>query len=131
MAFSARQVCLSPSLLSYFRFDFFFIPLMPGIATSISLHLRSFLFSSLPHLCLQWEYSLYFTHKPDGFESPPVFVSWRDEIAFKCIVDGRWMINDAEPTEVDHCLIKNVYTAPPKPIYQSLDLPAAPPSYHP
>ncbi|KAF8263858.1 hypothetical protein EI94DRAFT_1500667, partial [Lactarius quietus] len=62
-----------------------------------------------------WAGSIRLTRKPDGFEAPPVFVPWREKMAYKFIVDGRWMTNDAEPTEVDHGFINNVYTAPPKP----------------
>lgn len=112
---------------------------MPGLATGISLGLPSFLFPSSPHLCLQWACSLRLTRKPDGFEAPPIFIPWRHKMAYKFIVDGRWMTNNAEPTEVDHGFINNIYTAPPKP---STPTPApvlpepgpepstAPPSYH-
>ena len=55
-------------------------------------------------------------------------------MAYKFIVDGRWMTNDAEPTEVDHGFINNVYTAPPKPVLPEPEPQAepstAPPSYH-
>lgn len=74
------------------------------------------------------------TRKPDGFEAPPVFIPWRDKMAYKFIVDGRWMTNDAEPKEIDHGFINNVYTAPPKPVLPEPEPQAepstAPPSYH-
>ena len=112
---------------------------MPGLATGISLGLPSFLFPSSPHLCLQWACSLRLTRKPDGFEAPPIFIPWRHKMAYKFIVDGRWMTNNAEPTEVDHGFINNIYTAPPKPPTPTpapvLPEPGpepstAPPSYH-
>ena len=107
---------------------------MPGIDTGISLRLPSFLFPSSPHLCLQWAGSLRLSRKPDGFEAPPFFIPWRHKMAYKFIVDGRWMTNDAEPKEVDHGFINNVYIAPPKPVLPEPELQAepstAPPSYH-
>jgi hypothetical protein len=90
---------------------------MPAITTGFSLRLPSFLFSSSPHLCIQWSSSLRLARKPDGFEAP-VFIPWKDKIAYKFIVDGRWMTNDSEPTEIDHGYVNNVYTAPPKPAPQ-------------
>lgn len=62
----------------------------------------------------QWSLSVRLTRKPDGFEAP-VLIPWKDKIAYKFIVDGRWMTNDTEPTEIDHGFVNNVYTAPPKP----------------
>jgi len=62
----------------------------------------------------QWSSSLHLSRKPDGFEAP-VFIPWKDKIMYKFIVDGRWMTNDAEPTEIDHGFVNNVYTAPSKP----------------
>lgn len=87
---------------------------MPSITTGLSLRLPSFIFSSAPHLCIQWSSSIRLTRKPDGFEAP-VLIPWKDKIAYKFIVDGRWMTNDKEPTEVDHGFVNNVYTAPQKP----------------
>ena len=60
--------------------------------------------------------SLHITCKPDCLEALPVFIPWRDKMAYKFIVNGRWMTNDVEPTEVDPSFIVYVYTAPPKPI---------------
>jgi hypothetical protein len=102
---------------------------MPGITTGLSIRLPSFLFSSAPHLCIQWSSSLRLTRKPDGFEAP-VLIPWQDKIAYKFIVDGRWVTNDTEPTEIDHGFVNNVYTAPPKPPTQEPEPPTAPPSYH-
>jgi len=62
----------------------------------------------------QWSSSLRLSRKPDGFEAP-VFIPWKDKIAYKFVVDGRWMTNDTQPTETDHGFVNNVYTAPPKP----------------
>ena len=87
---------------------------MPSITTGLSLRLPSFIFSSAPHLCIQWSSSVRLTRKPDGFEAP-VLIPWQDKIAYKFIVDGRWMTNDREPTEIDHGFVNNVYTAPPSP----------------
>ena len=87
---------------------------MPAITIGFSFRLPSFIFSSAPHLCLQWSSSLRASRKPDGFEAP-VFIPWKDKIAYKFIVDGRWMTNDTEPTEIDHGFVNNVYTAPSKP----------------
>ena len=109
------------------RPNFFFsfsASLMPAITTGFSFRIPSFIISSAPHLCLQWSSSLRLSRKPDGFEAP-VFVPWKDKIAYKFIVDGRWMTNDTEPTEIDHGFVNNVYTAPPKP-QQAV----VPPSYH-
>ncbi|KAI9433323.1 hypothetical protein H4582DRAFT_1002625 [Lactarius indigo] len=105
---------------------------MPGITTGLSLRLPSFLFSSAPpHLCLQWNTSLRLSRKPDGFEAPPIYVPWRDKFAYKFIVDGRWVTNDAEPTEVaPGGFVNNVYTAPPKPVVPEPEPSTAPPSYH-
>jgi hypothetical protein len=101
---------------------------MPAITTGFSLRLPSFIFSSAPHLCIQWTSSVHLVRKPDGFEAP-VFVPWKDKIAYKFIVDGRWMTNDAEPTEIDHGYVNNVYTAPPKPALPESEQAADPPSY--
>ena len=87
---------------------------MPAIAVGFSFRLPSFIFSSAPHICFQWSSSLRLSRKPNGFEAP-VLIPWKDKIAYKFIVDGRWMTNDAEPTEVDHGFVNNVYTAPSKP----------------
>ena len=87
---------------------------MPSITTGLSLRLPSFIFSSAPHLCIQWSSSVRLTRKHDGFEAP-VLIPWQDKIAYKFIVDGRWMTNDTEPTEIDHGFVNNVYTAPPTP----------------
>ncbi|KAH9068284.1 hypothetical protein EDB83DRAFT_644813 [Lactarius deliciosus] len=105
---------------------------MPGITTGLSLRLPSFLFSSAPpHLCLQWKTSLHLTRKPDGFEAPPIYVPWRNKFAYKFVVDGRWVTNDAEPTEVaPGGFVNNVYTAPPKPVLPEPEPSTAPPSYH-
>lgn len=62
----------------------------------------------------QWSSSVRLTRKHDGFEAP-VLIPWQDKIAYKFIVDGRWMTNDTEPTEIDHGFVNNVYTAPPTP----------------
>ena len=99
---------------------------MPAITTGFSLRLPSFIFPSAPHLCIQWSSSLRLTRKPDGFETP-VLIPWKDKIAYKFIVDGRWVTNDAEPTEIDNGFVNNVYTAPPKPPSQEPQLPT--PSY--
>jgi len=74
----------------------------------------------------QWSGSIRLTRKPDGFETP-VLIPWKDKIAYKFIVDGRWVTNDAEPTEIDNGFVNNVYTAPPKPPSQEPQLPT--PSY--
>ena len=87
---------------------------MPAITTGFSFRIPSFIISSAPHLCLQWSSSLRLSRKPNGFEAP-VFIPWKDKIAYKFIVDGRWMTNDTEPTEIDHGFVNNVYTAPSKP----------------
>jgi len=53
-------------------------------------------------------------------------VPWREKIAYKFIVDGRWMTKDGDPTEIaPGGFVNNVYTAPPKP-----EVITAPPSYH-
>jgi Glycogen recognition site of AMP-activated protein kinase len=103
--------------------------LMPAITTGFSLRLPSFIFSSAPHLCIQWSSSVRLVRKPDGFEAP-VLIPWKDKIAYKFIVDGRWMTNDTEPTEIDGSFINNVYTAPPKPALPKPVQLTAPPSYH-
>ena len=103
-----------PARPYYFSLCFLFIFLMPSITTGLSLRLPSFIFSSAPHLCIQWSSSIRLTRKPDGFEAP-VLIPWQDKIAYKFIVDGRWMTNDTEPTEIDHGFVNNVYTAPQKP----------------
>jgi hypothetical protein len=97
---------------------------MPTITTGFSLRLPSFISSSAPYLCIQWSSSLRLTRKADGFEVP-ILIPWRDKIAYKFIVDGRWVTNDAEPTETDHGFVNNVYTAPPNPTRVN-----APPAYH-
>ena len=101
---------------------------MPAISTGLSFRIPSFIISFAPYLSLQWSCSLRLFRKPDGFEAP-VFIPWKDKIAYKFIVDGRWLTNDTEPTEVDHGFVNNVYTAPPKP--QLLEpQPAIAPSSH-
>jgi len=77
----------------------------------------------------QWSCSLRLFRKPDGFEAP-VFIPWKDKIAYKFIVDGRWLTNDNEPTEVDHGFVNNVYTAPPKPPMPEPQPAIAPSSHH-
>jgi hypothetical protein len=81
---------------------------MPGIIIGISLRLPSFRFPSSPYSCPQWADSPRLARKPDGFEAPPVFIPYRDQMAYKFIVDDRWMTNDAKPAGVDH---GNVYTS--------------------
>ena len=49
-------------------------------------------------------------------------------MAYELIVDGRWMTNDAKPTEVDR-YFKNVYNAPPKSVLPWPE-PSTAPSYH-
>lgn len=79
----------------------------------------------------EWKTSLHLTRKPDGFEAPPIYVPWRDKFAYKFVVDGRWVTNDAEPTEVaPGGFVNNVYTAPPKPVLPEPEPSTAPPSYH-
>lgn len=99
---------------NFFLSLYYSVSLMPAITTGFSFRLPSFLIPSAPHLCIQWSSSLRLSRKPDGFEAP-VFIPWKDKIAYKFIVDGRWMTNDTEPTEVDHGFVNNVYTAPSKP----------------
>jgi hypothetical protein len=43
-------------------------------------------------------------------------MEWRDKMAYNFNVDGSWMTNDIEPTEVDPDFIIDVYTAPPMPV---------------
>jgi hypothetical protein len=74
--------------------------------------------------------SLRLPRKPDGFETSPIFIPWRHKITYEFIVDGRWMTNDAEPTEVHHGFISNVYTAPSKLVLPEAEPSTAPPSYH-
>jgi hypothetical protein len=65
---------------------------MPGIATGIS-RFPSFGFlpiPSSPHLCLHQAGSLHLTRKDHCFEALPVSIPWRDKMAFKFTVDGRW-----------------------------------------
>ena len=116
---------LVPFNISLFFFSFS-ASLMPAITTGFSFRLPSFIFPSAPHLCIQWSSSVRLSRKPNGFEAP-VFIPWKDKIAYKFIVDGRWMTNDNEPTEIDHGFVNNVYTAPPKP---PMPEPQVPPSYH-
>ncbi|KAH9007687.1 hypothetical protein EDB83DRAFT_699214 [Lactarius deliciosus] len=79
----------------------------------------------------EWKTSLHLTRKPDGFEAPPIYVPWRNKFAYKFVVDGRWVTNDAEPTEVaPGGFVNNVYTAPPKPVLPEPEPSTAPPSYH-
>ena len=129
---STRQVrLLVPNLFFFFSFLLFSynsVPLMPSLTTGLSLRLPSFIFSSAPHLCIQWSSSVRLTRKPDGFEAP-VLIPWKDKIAYKFIVDGRWMTNDTEPTEIDHGFVNNVYTAPPKPPSLAPHLDSTPPSH--
>ena len=92
----------------FFFLIFFFILLMPGIATGITLRLPSFPFSSSPHL-----------HQASLFTSPaspialkhPLSSSHKDKVAYKFIVHGRWVTN---PTQVNHGSINKMDPAPPK-----------------
>ena len=122
---STRQVCLPHP---YFFF-FYSTSLMPAISTGLSFRIPSFLISFAPHLSLQWSCSLRLFRKPDGFEAP-VYIPWKDKIAYKFIVDGRWLTNDTEPTEVDHGFVNNVYTAPPRPPLPEPQPAIAPSSHH-
>jgi hypothetical protein len=46
-----------------------------------------------------------------------VKIAWGEKIAYKFIVDGKWMVLKDKPTERDNVgNLNNVYTAPPKPI---------------
>ena len=40
----------------------------------------------------------------------------RSAIAYKFIVDGRWMTNDAKPSKADRGFIIDLYTVPPMPV---------------
>jgi Glycogen recognition site of AMP-activated protein kinase len=102
---------------------------MPAITAGFSFRVPSFIISSAPHLCLQWSSSLRLSRKPDGFEAP-VLIPWKDKIMYKFIVDGRWMTNDTQPTEIDHGFVNNVYTAPSKPPVPEPQHAVVPPSYH-
>jgi hypothetical protein len=57
---------------------------------------------------------------------PPVYP---DKMEYKFIADGRWMTNDAEPIEIDHGFINNVYTALHKPVLPYSEPSTAWPSY--
>ena len=87
----------------------FFIPLKPRINAGISLHPILLVTTSLSTP----GQSLHLTCKPDCFEALPVFIPWRDRMAYKFIVDGHWITNDVEPTEVYPGFIIDVYTTPP------------------
>ena len=104
---------VSPLLLSYFSFHSCL-----ASNTGISLRLPSFLFSSSPHLCLHQ--AGLFTSRANpialNFEALPVFIPWRDKMAYNFIVNGRWTTNNVEPTEVDPGFIIDVYTTPPIPV---------------
>lgn len=111
---------------------------MPAITTGLSLRLPSFISSwttSSPtsYLCLQWSSSIRLARKASGFEAP-VRIPWQDKICYKFIVDGRWVTNDAEPTESEGGFVNNVYTAPSKPAPPTIDAPPAvlaPEAVHP
>ena len=107
---------------------------MPSITTGLAFRLPSFSFfrssSATPppsesgpsapaanptYLTFQWSSSVHLRRTNAGFEAP-VRIPWQEKLTYKFVVDGRWTVNDAEPTEYDHSgFINNVYTAPPKP----------------
>ncbi|THH13898.1 hypothetical protein EW146_g6373, partial [Bondarzewia mesenterica] len=121
-----------PSQPTLFSFRFCFSQFMPSITTGLSFRLPSFSFfrrssSSSDHpsdppapanpfyLTFQWSSSLHLRRSNSGFEAP-VRIPWQNKLTYKFVVDGRWAVNDAEPTEYDHSgFINNVYVAPPKP----------------
>jgi hypothetical protein len=112
-----KSLCLSPLILSYFHFNISIF--MPGIATGIS-RFPSFLFPSLPHLCLRQAGSLHLTRKPDGFKAPPR----PDKMAHKA--HRRWrMTSDAEPTVLRSITALSLMCTPLhlSPFYRILSLP--------
>ncbi|TFY80060.1 hypothetical protein EWM64_g3952 [Hericium alpestre] len=101
---------------------------MPSITTGLSLRLPSFALPSCAssYLCFQWSSSVRLSRTSSGFEAP-VRIPWSDKIAFKFIVDGKWMTSDSAPTEADSSgFINNVYKAPPKPAPAAVETPPAP-----
>ena len=100
------------------------IPLTLSVATGISLWLPSFLFpSSLDH-CLHKAGSSPHLQL-DGFEACPLSSSHKQRIwhtSSALIVDGRWMANDAKPTDSITALTMCT-TLHPSPFYRGLNLP--------
>ena len=87
---------------------FFFIPLMPSIATGTTLCLPPLLFSSSPHL---YQASLFTSPASPIALKRPLSSSHGDKVACKFVVCGRCVTN-AKPTQVNQGSINNVYTAP-------------------
>jgi len=63
----------------------------------------------------QWSRSMHLVRGPSGFEGT-VRVPWGQKVAYKFIVDGRWMTTDQALTEPDGAgNTNNIYYAPPNP----------------
>lgn len=70
----------------------------------------------------KWSKSIYLSKTANGFEGS-INIQWSEKITFKFIVDGNWFVHESLPTETEPGgFVNNVYTAPPKPVEQPLDV---------
>lgn len=74
------------------------------------------IFHSSSHVPNKWASSIHLVKVPAGFEGVTQ-IPWGQKIKYKFIVDGKWVVHEGQPTEVDPGgFVNNIYTAPAKPV---------------
>ena len=81
------------------------------VSSQFSCNLRSSF-----HVYNKWASSIHLVKVPAGFEGV-IQIPWGQKIKYKFIVDGKWVLHEDQPTEVDPGgFVNNIYTAPEKPV---------------
>lgn len=72
--------------------------------------------------CNKWAASMRLMKIQTGFEGV-IQIPWEQKIKYKFVVDGKWLLLEDQPTEVDPGgYVNNTYTAPAKPaVLSALD----------
>jgi Glycogen recognition site of AMP-activated protein kinase len=74
------------------------------------------IFHPSSHVHNKWASSIHLVKVPAGFEGVTQ-IPWGQKIKYKFIVDGKWVVHEDQPTEVDPGgFVNNIYTAPEKPV---------------
>lgn len=74
------------------------------------------IFHPSSHVHNKWASSIHLVKVPNGFEGV-THIPWGQKIKYKYIVDGKWLVHEDQPTEVDPAgFVNNIYTAPAKPV---------------
>ena len=68
------------------------------------------------HVRNKWASSIHLVKVPTGFEGVTQ-IPWEQKIKYKYIVDGKWLVHEDQPTEVDPGgFVNNIYIAPARPV---------------